>query len=343
MESVWDQSIYDIDQTVKEITTEGTYEIAGRYLDESYTIPLWANGGGLFYNQQLFEEHGWNQNPKTWDEFVKLLEEIHAEGIIPITFPGQYPYYLDYSFGPVKAFELADINGNLEQFTEDFRNFNLPQYLAEENIERLNRIYELGQKGYFPSGIAALNHTQAQMQVLQGKAALVSTGVWVENEMKESAPEDFKWGYMAVPFGDRPEDPKWIHHVPQSSFMVWSSKPELNKQWAKEFIVWMLNMDVQERIADAGQLPIRQDYLDDPQRVSALQNAPKSLLEYMNNNPVKTENGVRKVTLTDPSYAQAMKIFSEAVTEIVEGKQDPMPILEEAEKLLEKAIEVDHK
>ena len=71
----------------------------------------------------------------------------------------------------------------------------MPVYLAPENIELWNRIYEMGKKGYFAEGLAALTHTQSQMQVVQEKAAMVSTGTWVENEMEEAAPADFKSGF----------------------------------------------------------------------------------------------------------------------------------------------------
>lgn len=340
MEDVWDQKLYDNDLTVREALQEGSYDIAQKLLGKSYSIPLFGNGAGLFYNKALFEKHGWNENPKTWDEFLNMLENIKAAGIIPITFPGQHAYYLDYSFGSSKLFELADLNGNLDEFTEDYRNFKLPQFLAPENVERMNRIYELGQNGYFPKGVAALNHTQSQMQVLQGEAALVSTGVWVENEMKEATPEDFVWGFMAVPFGSQPDDAKYIHHNPQSTFHLWANKPDLNKQWAKQFIIWMLNMDVQEYIGEkAGQLPIRQDFLDDAVRIDKLPQAAKSMFQYIASNNVKTENGNRDITLTDPSYAQATKIMSEAMMEVVEGKQDPLPVLSEVEQLLKQAVE----
>ncbi|GIP32644.1 extracellular solute-binding protein [Paenibacillus sp. J2TS4] len=340
-EDLWDHKLYDGNgKTVRELMMEGTFETAGRILGKTYALPNTGTGAGLFYDKKLFEEHGWNQNPKTWSEFMELLETIKQAGIIPITYTGVHVTYINNAFGTWKLFELAENSGNLEKFEDDFRNYKLPQYLAPEYVDLWNRLYEMGKKGYFPEGVAALDHTQSQMQVLQHKAAMVSTGSWVENEMKDSTPEGFEWGYMVVPMGEDPAATKWTRLTSGNGFYIWEGKPELNKKWAKEFNVWMLNLDVQEVLGEkAGAIPLRKDFADDPARADKLQTLTKSILEYNKNNNTRGESGYRNVTLTDPAFAQASKVMNEAITAITSGKQDPQPILEEAEKLLEKAIQ----
>lgn len=345
-EDLWDRKTYDgTGKSLKELVLPGQYETAPRNLGKTYALPIAATGTGLFFNKKLFEENGWNQNPKTWAEFLQLCEAIKAKGIIPITYPGQYPGYLDYAFtGPWKAFELADATGNLTKFEETYRNSQTPFYTSPENTELWNHVYDLGKKGYFPAGVAGLNHTQSQMQVLQGKAAMASTGVWVGNEMKDSTPEGFRWGFMVVPMGDKPDSAKWTRFSSGNGNHIWAGKPELNKKWAKEFNLWLWNMDVQQSIAeDGGQLPMRKDYTDDKQRADRLQDVAKAMLEYMNANKVRGESGYMKVSLTDPAAAQAKKVISEMVTQVTEGKQDPLPKLREADELLKKANDAQKK
>ncbi|WP_409344280.1 ABC transporter substrate-binding protein [Paenibacillus sp. MBLB4367] len=338
-EELWNHKVYDGNgKTVKDLAIAGEFEGAPRILGKTYALPNAGTTAGLFFNKKLFEKNGWNQNPKTWDEFVKLCETIKAAGIIPITTPGMVPDYIGHAFGPWKLFELAEINGNLKRFEDDFRNFR-NEYTSPESIERWNRIYELGKKGYFPEGLAALNDTQSEMQVLQGKAAMVSTGAWVQNAMKDSTPADFKWGFMAVPMGDKPDSVKYIRGSVSNGMFIWSAKPELNKKWAKEFIVWLWNLDVQTVIADkGGQLSVRKDFADDPARADKIQDASKAVAEYIKNNNVKMESAFRSTTLSDPSYAQAIKLINEATSQIALGKQDPLPKLQEAQKLIDKAI-----
>lgn len=296
--------------------------------------------GGLFYDKVFFEQNGWNQHPKTWDEFVALLESIKSKGIIPITYPGVYAEYIDNAFG-VKEFELADAKGNAKQYLEDWANYKLANnFTSPELVEKWTKIYELGKKGYFPKGVAALNHTQSQMQVLQHQAAMVSSGSWIANEMKDATPEGFKWGYMAVPFTNDPNQTIWLKDGFQGGFAIWAAKPELNKKWAKEFILSIYNLDVQTILAEkAGAIPVRKDFTDS----SKLQEAPKAVYDYLNGVKYQyadNSDAARLVILKDQdNFKQAKKILVEAITGISEGKTDPVKILEEAEGFMKKAIE----
>ncbi|GAA3401208.1 extracellular solute-binding protein [Paenibacillus hodogayensis] len=344
-DDVWDRKAYDGNgKTLKELSLDGQFASAPRFLGKTYAVPIVSSGGGLFFDKALFEEHGWNQNPKTWKEFVALCESIKAKGIIPITYPGKFPGYVTNGFGDYKLFELANLKGNLKTVEDSFRNYTQSLYMSPESVELWNRIYELGKKGFFPEGVAALNHTQSQMQVLQRKAALVSTGVWVQNEMKESTPQNFKWGFMSVPMGDSPDDTIWVRNTTSEGFFIWAAKPELTKKWAKEFSAWLWNLDIQGAIAETGgQLPIRKDFTDDQTRAGKLQDAPRALLEYMKRNKVHIESEFRATNLTDPAAAQAKKVMQDATSEIAAGKQDPLPKLQEADQLLKKAIEAQTK
>jgi N-acetylglucosamine transport system substrate-binding protein len=340
LDDLWEHKLYDGEgKTLKELAQPGTYDIRPKIKGKMYALPISMSGSGLFFNKNLFEQKGWNQSPKTWTEFNKLIDDIKADGLIPITYPGKYINYLDYAFGCAKMFELADANDNLNTFTNSYRNHVLPEYTSPEWVEVYNRIYELGKKGTFPEGVAALTHTQSQMQMLQGQAAMVSTGVWVQNEMKDSTPSDFKWGFMVIPMTDNPDATKYYQTSLSNGHYIWSAKPELNKKWAKEFLVWLWSLDVQKLVVESGSLPIRADYMSDKERADKLQDAPKAFLEYLNNNKTKGENGVRDVTLSDPAVNQAKKVMDEATNNIVLGKQDPLPKLQEAEALLKKAIE----
>jgi N-acetylglucosamine transport system substrate-binding protein len=322
---------------LKDVTIDGLYVGAQRYNKVSYNLPDSGWTGGLFYDKALFEKNGWNQDPKTWDEFLALLDTIKAAGVIPITYPGVYSAYLDFGFGP-KDFEIAEGNGNLDAFYTNYKNIGTPWYTAPETKEKWNRIYEMGKKGYFPDGVAAINHTQSQMQVMQHKAAMVVTGSWVQNEMKDATPEGFVWGFMGVP-AQSADQTIWLRNGVQGGINIWAGKPELNKKWGKEFALWLMNLDVQKAaVALSGSIPVRKDFGDDPARLDALQDAPKAVSAYTSQHKVRFENQMQDVTLTDPTWAQSGKILADEIPAITNGKKDPGPILEAAEKLLETAL-----
>ncbi|MFD0960469.1 extracellular solute-binding protein [Paenibacillus chungangensis] len=339
VEHLWERELYDKSGvTIKDISLNGQFEATKRLLGKTYSLPIAGTGAGLFFNKQLFEEKGWNMNPVTWTEFLDLLAAIKADGIIPITYPGVYPNYIYNAFGPWSQFHLALLSDNLEPFVQQFRTYSKPYYTSDESIDLWSRIYELGKKGYFPKGVSALNHTQSQMQVLQGKAALASNGSWIGNEMKNATPEDFEWGYMAIPFGEDPDQTFVIRNSTGNGFHIWANKPELTKKWAMEFSLWFWNMDIQTVIAEkGGMLPVRKDFTEDPERASKLQDAPKAMFQFIDNNKVMMDSGYHTVTLTDPAFQQAKKLVTDATNEIAEGNKDPLPMLQQAEELMEKA------
>jgi len=338
---LWGRKLYDGNgKTLLELTNaldKSTPTLNG----EQYALPYYQSVTGLFYNKLLFEEKGWNQSPQTWTEFLDLVKTIRQDGIIPVTYPGKYTGYLGFSMGVNQMYATADLSGNLQTFNDNYKNYRVPFYLSEESINVYNKMYELGQNKAFPDGVAALSHTQSQMQLLQGQAAMVSTGEWVQNEMKDSIPEGFKWGFMLIPMGNQKEDVKYYSSHPQGGHYIWAGKPELNKQWAKEFILWLYNLDVQMSIAEkAGSLPVRADFMNDEAMADKLLDAPKAVLEYLKNNNVKGASpDLRDVTLTHPDADKAVKLMGESINDIASGKQEPLPKLEEAEKLLKSALD----
>jgi N-acetylglucosamine transport system substrate-binding protein len=345
MDDIWEYPLPDVpDKKVKDLMMPGMYESTQLINGKRYEFTTASSFGGLFFNKKLFEEHGWNQNPNTWDEFKALLADIKADGIAPITFPGIHPSYHNWAFGTAKNFELADINGHVDEFIENYRTYGLPQYTNPETVETWTRIYELGQQGYFAEGLPALNHTQSQMQVIQGQAAMVSTGTHVENEMKEATPEDFDWGYMAVPFRDDTNQTLWIRSGTSNFNYIWAAKPELNKKWAKELITWMVTLENQQFAAEkAGALPMRKDLTEDPARTANLSSSAQSVLKYIADNNAQTYKASRSISISDPNLAQAEKLLNENIVKFAMGMQDPKPILEQAEELLKKAVEAEKK
>jgi N-acetylglucosamine transport system substrate-binding protein len=47
---------------------------------------------------------------------------------------------------------------------------------------------------------------------------------------------------------------------PGGSGYIWKNRPELNKKWTKEFNLWLLNLDIQNKFAQAGGVPTRRDF-----------------------------------------------------------------------------------
>lgn len=158
-----------------------------------YLFPWNAITYGVFYNEQLFEDNGW-EVPQTWTELYALCEQIKAMGVTPIAFPGVWPEY----FTMTAWWDLIErIGGRQAQL--DMENLDPGAWNSEAVVRANELLQELAKRGYFQEGWQGQDHTVAQTLFVTGKAALNFNGTWLEAEMRDTTPEDFRMGFFPTP------------------------------------------------------------------------------------------------------------------------------------------------
>lgn len=139
---------------------------------------------GIWYNQNWFDEQGYTY-PETWEDMMALCADIKESGVAPWTYQGQYPQYMrllmDQMVGKHGGIEAVMALDNLEPDA-------WKQDSVRVSLEALRSLYD---NGYILEGTEALSHTDSQAQWLQGRAAFIPCGTWLENEMRDLIPEDF--------------------------------------------------------------------------------------------------------------------------------------------------------
>jgi N-acetylglucosamine transport system substrate-binding protein len=164
----------------------------GAFDGKQHVLNLVYSVYGIWYSESLFKKNGW-QYPKTWDEMLQTCEKIKAAGIAPWTYQGKYPYYMMmvlnqmvYKTGGMEVIKAID---NLE-----------PNAWKQPAVQSaVNALYQLADKGYIMSGTEGLTHTESQTAWLQGKAAFIPCGNWLENEMKGLIPDGFNMVIQPTP------------------------------------------------------------------------------------------------------------------------------------------------
>jgi N-acetylglucosamine transport system substrate-binding protein len=259
---LWERNLYDSpNKKVKEVIMGDMKEI---FMADGnmYGLPRGLVIYGLYYNKKLFQENGWNDNPSHWEEFMETCAKIKSAGMYPMVMAGKFPFYFDFAWNAI-PYEI----GGLEY--RDFVHSNRPDiYISKPYLTQLERMEEFAQKGYFHPGTVSFDHTQSQMEFLQGEAALIPNGTWIGNEMKEVTPKEFKWGFMPMP-GNNPGGRQVVLTSQGCIGFIWKNKPALTKQWAKEFNLWLLNLDIMLRDAKSGSIPVRNDFELDPKVLSS--------------------------------------------------------------------------
>ena len=140
---------------------------------------------GIWYSSTLFQEKGWVY-PKTWPEMLSLCETIKTSGIAPWTYQGKYPGYMFWGLLLGMVYKKGGVQPMI-----DVDNLVDKAWYHPAIVDSVKEMYQLAEKGYIMEGTEGLNHTESQAEWLQGKAAFIPCGTWLENEMKDMIPANF--------------------------------------------------------------------------------------------------------------------------------------------------------
>ena len=147
---------------------------------------------GIWYSDALFKQKGW-QYPTTWDQMITLCTQIKASGMAPWTYQGKYPYYMTFVLN-----QMAYKTGGIDVI-KNIDNLVPGAWMAPEVKAAANALYQLAQMDFIMPGTEGLTHTESQTAWLQGKAAFIPCGNWLENEMKGLIPDTFNMVIKATP------------------------------------------------------------------------------------------------------------------------------------------------
>jgi N-acetylglucosamine transport system substrate-binding protein len=117
---------------------------------------------------------------------------------------------------------------------EAFSNFEEGSINNPEAIAHLSVLPEIAKRGYLMEGTVALNHTQAQTEMMLGKALFYPVGVWIENEMSDAPREEgFEFGMMAFPAVNAGDTRYIASNCEQFSIPANAKNPEAAKAFLK--------------------------------------------------------------------------------------------------------------
>ncbi len=154
----------------------------GQLNGKQYVLPYYFNVMGWWYDPGVFKKHGWTP-PATYDDLLALGPKIKAAGMAPLTYQGQYPYYMIEGMLMPWAFSVGG-----QKAVDDAQSLVPGAWKSPAMLKAASMIVELKTKGFFQDGATGLSHTQAQQAFLDGKAAMIPCGTWLYSEMKKTMP-----------------------------------------------------------------------------------------------------------------------------------------------------------
>ena len=203
---IYDKQVMALDDALKTPAFDGkgtwgeTFEPAllklGQYDGKQYELPYHYNVLGWWYDPGVFAKHGWTV-PKTINELLALCPKIKAAGMAPITYQGKYPAYMIQGF----LFPwVASIGGT--KVLDDAQSLKPGAWKDPAFLKAAQLIKQISTAGYFEDGCNGLDHTESQMEFLQGKAAMIPCGTWLFSEMSKTMPAGAKMAFMLPPVVD---------------------------------------------------------------------------------------------------------------------------------------------
>lgn len=279
-----------------------------------YFAPYIFNAMALFYDDKMLKDNG-IAVPQNFDEFLAAGEALKAKDIALINYPGTFPTYLYQAF-----VQPALIAEGGQQLWEDTMAGKPGVFISQPYKNVITKIATLAQKGYIQKGITALNHTQSQMEWLNGKSAFIANGLWVENEMKKDIPEGFVMQYNAAAIRTAGQKVSLVGSGVTNAIAAGAK----NKEAALAFMAYIYRDDSVKRFIEIVGAPTC--YKVDTAGINISSDMVKSCLE------VLADPDVQIATSTSVSIPEVQKMWEDQLTSIVLGDMTVDQYCENLEK-----------
>ena len=180
----------------------------------TYGIPLQYAVQACYYNRAMFRRQGWKP-PRSWGEWLQLCHKVQDSGVAALAFQGRYTYYA----APLIHHVYYHLAG--PQAYRDQQQLKPGSFDNSAMIESLRLVQQLALQ-YFQPGSMGMSHTEAQLEFLQGHAAMLVCGSWFKSEMRGKCPPGFELGEVPLPLPDHaPKTPPAVQ-VGAGYFFVFS-------------------------------------------------------------------------------------------------------------------------
>lgn len=143
---------------------------------------------GIIYNREMLKNAGYEQFPKTWDEFFQCLEALEDNGVIPLSLQGGDTYWTSMLLST--AYCAKDEAGRSflkKQFPTDYENEPMRALMTF-----FRKIYD-----YTYEDVLETDYGRARERLLSGETAMIANGYWMFDTLSSS--EEKSFGFAAFP------------------------------------------------------------------------------------------------------------------------------------------------
>ena len=220
-----DLSSEDYISNIQESYLQMVYDVNKDKEEKAYGVPYATNASGVIYNVDKFKEHG-IEIPKTWDEFIDVLEKLQDAGEQPLLMTYKDAWTSSRPWNSI-ASDLAP-----ESFNDD-RKAGKTTFVGthEEIAEKYMKLLDYAQDDFM-----GLTYDDGNKAFANGEAAMIINGNWAINQYK-NANADINVDMFALPASNE----KSQNYVTSGvDVLLGVCKDSANEEVAKEFVSFML-------------------------------------------------------------------------------------------------------
>jgi raffinose/stachyose/melibiose transport system substrate-binding protein len=181
--------------------------------DEVIGLPYSVNANGLIYNKDKLKKLGFNGPPKTWDEFITMLDTAKEKGEIPIQFT------LKDSWTGLIFFNSLAANLQSENFAKE-KDEKQTTFQKEYSVvaDRMLQLLDYGHTDNF-----GRSYVDGSSDFAKGEGVFYLQGNWAIPEILKANPEA-NIGMTAFPTSDNESQNKLVTGVDMTLLMPKNAK-----------------------------------------------------------------------------------------------------------------------
>ena len=220
-----DLSDQDYISNIQDSYMQMVYDVNKDKEEKAYGVPYATNASGVIYNVDKFEELGL-EIPKTWDEFIDVLDQIKDAG--------EQPLLMTYKDAWTSLCPWNSMAPDLqpEGFTDD-RKEGKTTFVGthEEIVEKYLTLLDYAQDDFM-----GLTYDDGNKAFANGDSVMIINGNWAINQYK-SANADLNVNMFALPASN---DESQNYVTSGVDVLLGVCKDSANEDMAKEFVSFMM-------------------------------------------------------------------------------------------------------
>jgi raffinose/stachyose/melibiose transport system substrate-binding protein len=308
----WEKAMFEKALAVGRFEAGNSYNIKPGI----YSVPLDVTNMQMLYNKKLLAKAGYQNPPRTYDEFIKQSDALKRIGVQPFV-SGWGELWLADCFASNYAFNIMGEKKVLATMRGEV------PYTDPDWVKVFDVFRDLRDKGVLIDGIVTKGNKHAEQDFALERVAFTFNGSWAVNVYKDMNPR-LEYGVMPPPpISDK--YPLKIWGGAGSSFVVNLQSP--NKDKAAAFLKWLTAKDQQAVLSlETNNLPANKE---------ALAAIPPVLEEFAKGMESSTHPSIWGVT-EDPLVTQA---FDKGIQAIIIGEKTPEQVASEVQDVKKKQMQ----